>query len=170
MNTYIPFFRWAEARPFTDVDAIRIFSLLNNMTRDLTERINSFKLEPEYSSQIESFVSTVEQTLTLQGSRYDPFALTSTQINFFEGTVKRFQSAYFGFLVSAFFQGKKFWYEQNVLNFYKGPVLTRKGTVSRRIHDDEHEIDIIIRKMDGRDLWIEVKNNNFDWSLEEYAQ
>jgi len=167
MNGRYPYFRWAHAHTMSDSDATVILREIQHMAVDLRTVASRFNLDTEGLSRINTVASLIEDEIEAVRQRYDPFAPTSAKIVAFTYLVSQIQTNLFELLVSSFLSGERFWFHQQILEFYLGPRTTPTG---RRIrHKHEHEVDIIVQRHDGKHLWVEIKNNAMEWTLENYA-
>ncbi len=167
MNGRMPYFRWAHARPLTDVDAVEIISEFRQVSHDIKSVSATFNLNSYDKDRFNSVTGTIQEQIQAAIKNYSSFALTSDKINTFTGLALQIQASLFELFVSTFIDGEKFWFHQNVLEFYRGPNVKSSGRIKR--HKGEHEIDIVIRRRNGKEMWVEVKNNAMDWTVEDYA-
>ncbi len=167
MNGRIPFFRWPHARAMTDVDAEEIVAEFRGVTDDLKSVPEHFELDASDRDRFEMIAEIIQEQIRLALESYGSFSLTSTKITNFTALAAQIQSSLFELLVSTFIDGEKFWFRQDVLKFYRGQRVTPSGRI--KSHKGEHEIDIIVRRRDGNERWIEVKNNAMEWTLDDYA-
>lgn len=167
MNGRMPFFRWPHARAMTDVDAAEIVAEFQRVRDDLDSVPAQFKLDPSDRDRFESMSEIIQDQIQSVTQNYSSFSLTSDKINSFTVLAARIQASLFELFVSTYIDGEKFWFHQDALKFYRGQRMTPSGRL--RTHRGEHEIDIVVRRRDGKELWIEVKNNAMEWTLEDYA-
>lgn len=168
MNGRMPFFRWPHAHPMGDEDSSKIFNDLYQVTQDLRAVGVQFRLSAEDQARFVDVSSSLAALVQNFAQKHDPFLLTSQKIGYLSDLIRRMQSALFDLMVSAFFDGERFWFHQSAADFYLGPRVMQSGRIKGR--NGDHEIDLIIQRRNGRHLWVEAKNNSMDWSLEDYAR
>ncbi|MGZ3723512.1 MAG: hypothetical protein ACXVA9_11305 [Bdellovibrionales bacterium] len=163
----MPYFRWPHARVMTDEDAAEVIAEIRKVGDDLKSVPAKFALNSSDQDRFDSVAGIIEEQIQAALQNYSSFSLTSDKINNFTGLASQIQTALFELFVSTFIDGEKFWFHQDILKFYQGPNIKPSGRIKR--YKGEHEIDIIVRRRDGRDLWVEVKNNAMEWTVEDYA-
>jgi hypothetical protein len=167
MNGRMPFFRWPHARSMTDADAAGIIEEFRKVGDDLSSVPEKFNLNSSDRDRFDSVAGIIRYQIQSAINNYSSFSLTSDKINEFTPLASQIQTSLFELLVSTFIDGEKFWFHQNVVQFYRGQRVTASGR--KKSHKGEHEIDIVVRRRDGKELWVEVKNNAMEWTLDDYA-
>lgn len=163
----MPFFRWTKLYPMTDVEAQNTFEQFLFVTDEISEIPSRFKLSRDDSSRFVEMVTLLRNALRLATKHYNPFAPMADKISGFFKYSQFQQSSLFELVISTLIDGEEFYFHRDVLKQYRGERVTTSGHVKR--HSNEREIDIIIRRRDKRELWVEFKNLAMPWALEDYA-
>lgn len=168
MYARLPFFRWPHARAMTDGEALEIFTEITLVQRDLASLINRFELTAADAERFIIVEGLLDDLLSSAQRNFNFFAPMSDKINLFAGLVQHSQAVLFELCVSTLFEAERIWFHEKLVTFYQGPRFTPYGKLIP--YKVDPEIDLVIRRKDGRDLWVEVKNNAITWTPADFAE
>lgn len=171
MYGIIPHFSWTHARPMHISEVNEILMKIHRIEQELLKIPNRFQLsksQAERFIQVSQNISRVRQYGAQELGDHTP---TSIKIEKIVSMLSELHSSLQGLLVSTLLSGKNFYFEVYANQIHpenNGDIIKTQPGRERAKKIKAREIDIVIERMDGSFLWVEIKNNSIPWEQKDF--
>lgn len=163
----LSYFKWTHISPMQKSDAIKLYDKLSAVEDSIRAIPKKFSLSEEDAERFRIMSDYVTKIHKEESKNVSSFTRTSEHLEVIESMTVNIQAALMELVASVLLDGKKFLFHVHVTDHYLG-FKPNGRRILHLHHTNNREIDLIIQRRDGTDLWVEAKNNAISWTIEEF--
>lgn len=168
----LPYVRWNFISPMTPAEAQEFYRRFDPIESALLKISEEMKLTGKDKKLFSDMAEEIHKLRIAMLKDVSAFSPTSEHLSRLEKISGYIQSSLQELIVACLLAGEEFFFHRKLIDHYHGGLPAGIQRHARRTRDQLNpyntEIDLIIKRRNGRDLWVEVKNNMVPWSVEDY--